>query len=288
MSVLSVLLFTTLISATPTNSESHKPHEFIIAKTDSKNRSGKHKYKKIEIVPVENDLSSKNQSTKMTEAATASVQVQEPEYKEYDEKPFSEPQKQEFERILKAIKVAEPEEQKYNEQNPQTETEKLSDPGNAMKQIGILKTAKPEDEKNSEPVNEKLNQTNERNLATTQEDQQYEPQYTQDIITRVTDQTHKGPSYASFIQIQPDSETLKHYSQIAGTQKPAFEDSGRPIDEERQEPKYIVPEAPKFTTRISVPPLPISLSSIRYLKVNWPHEVPLIFKAPKIIYLVHH
>ncbi|CAH4018853.1 unnamed protein product [Pieris brassicae] len=287
-----ILYFAAVLSASPINSESHHSHEFIIAKTDSKDLSGKGKYKIIEIIPFDDVSENENNSTaNVEETTTSNSKTNKPIYEDdkNNQENYSEPQKEKYARILEEVKEAVPEEQKYNEQNPEPEHEKH--PQNPKEKIEILlKTAKPEvqkyDEQNPDPTSDKQNSENDL-----PEYQNFEPQFTQDVLTRVIDQTHNGPSYAEIIEIQPDSETLKHFKidtpQTSETQNPDTEGSGKPIVEVRYKPKYEVPEAPIFNTRISVPPLPISLSSIRSMMIHWPHEVPSIFKAPRIIYLGH-
>ncbi|CAF4778340.1 unnamed protein product [Pieris macdunnoughi] len=283
-----ILCFVAVLSASPIKPESHHPHEFIIAKTDSKDLSGEGKYKIIEIIPFSE--TENNSTGYVEETTTSNSETNKPSYEDNNnnQENYSDPQKEKYARILEAVKEAVPEEQKYNEQNPEPEHEKR--PQNPKEKIEILlKTAKPEvqkyDEQNPDPTSEKQNSENDL-----PEYKNFEPQYSQDVLTRVIDHTHNGPSYAEIIEIQPDLETLKHYKintpQTSETRNSETEDSGKPIVEVRK-PKYVVPEAPTFTTRISVPPLPISLSSIRSMMIHWPREVPSIFKAPRIIYLRH-
>ncbi|CAG4937597.1 unnamed protein product [Colias eurytheme] len=62
--------------------------------------------------------------------------------------------------------------------------------------------------------------------------------------------------------------------------------SSEEIDNKKKsKPKLVIPKPPSFSTKLSVPSLPISLSSLPTLGIKWPIRVPAIFKRPKITYL---
>ncbi|CAK1553636.1 unnamed protein product [Leptosia nina] len=190
-----------------------------------------------------------------------------------EQKPFNEPaaESQEQNSVSKDAAIANSEEQKNNDKTPKLQ------PDQAKPEEQKYDEQNPEDDVKEEDVEKR--RYDEQNL---------EAGVQQDLVSKILQQTLNGPTLTEIIEIEPDSETMKilnknkpQEQQTKTTQIPSWEDKYLPLA------KYPVPKPPTFSTKISVPPLPISLSSIRSLKINWPYQIPTIFKPPRIVYLGH-